>query len=116
MWVTENVISFLRNPLLFQSAVTLKDVPPTNHERDDNIEEMVPAPGSDLAGGCDLHYSDGPGYSVPPGIGYPLSAMNWPQAAHKVYFSYFEREEQDVSEDEDRYECRTLLTISVSVG
>lgn len=106
MWVTENVISFLRNPLLFQSAVALKDVPPTNHEREDNIEEMVPAAGSDSTGGCDLHYSDGPlaGYSVPPVIGYPIS-MNWPQAAHKVYFSYFEREEQDVSEDEDRYEC-----------
>ena len=108
MWVTENVISFLRNPMLFQSAaVALKDVPPTNHEREDNNEEMVPAAGSDSAGGSDLHYSDGPlaGYSVPPGIGYPISAMNWPQAAHKVYFSYFEREEEDASEDEDRYEC-----------
>jgi hypothetical protein len=31
--------------------------------------------------------------------------MNWPHSAHKVYYSYFEREEQDVSEDEDRYEC-----------
>lgn len=92
--------------MLFQSAVALKDVPPTNHEREDNTEEMVPVAGRDLAGGTDLHY-DGPlaGYSVPPGIGYPLSAMNWPQSAHKVYYSYFEREEQDVSEDEDRYEC-----------
>jgi hypothetical protein len=105
VYLTENTVGFLRNPVLFQSAVALKDVPPTNHEREDNNEEMVPAAGSDSAGGCELHYSDGPlaGYSVPPGIGYPISAMNWPQAAHKVYFSYFEREEEDASEDEDRY-------------
>lgn len=93
------------NTLLLQSTVALTDVPPTNHEREDNGEEMVVAAGSESPGGSELHYSEGPltGYSVPPGHSCPVSAMNWPHTTQKVYFSYFEREEEDASEDEDRY-------------
>lgn len=92
------------NPLMFQSTVALKDVPPTNHEREDNNDEMVAAAGSESPGGSELHYSEGPllSYPIPPGHGYPMSAMNWSHATQKVYFSYFEREDDDASEDEDR--------------
>jgi hypothetical protein len=90
---------------MLQSTAALKDVPPTNHEREDNKDEMVTAVGSESPGGSELHYPDSAllGYSIPPAHAYSLSAMNWSHAAQKVYFSYFEREDEDASEDEDRY-------------
>jgi hypothetical protein len=90
---------------MLQSTVALKDVPPTNHEREDNKVEMTAATGSESPGGSELHCAESAllGYPIPPAHGYSLSAMNWPHAAHKVYFSYFEREDEDASDDEDRY-------------
>jgi hypothetical protein len=96
---------------MLQSTVALKDVPPTNHEREDNKNEMVTAVGSESPGSSELHYPEAAlrGYPIPPTNGYSRSAMNWPHAAQKVYFSYFEREDEDASEDEDRYVFLHLL-------
>nr|CAD7460307.1 unnamed protein product [Timema tahoe] len=76
-----------------QNEASLTNMPPTNHEREEIIEVNVDGEGG-VSPLQDIHTPPPSNLFVPPGTSYP----------RKVYYSYFERPEDDCCADEDKDE------------
>nr|CAD7257214.1 unnamed protein product [Timema shepardi] len=76
-----------------QNEASLTNMPPTNHEREEIIEVNVDGEGG-VSPLQDIHTPPPSNPFVPPGTSYP----------RKVYYSYFERSEDDCCADEDKDE------------
>nr|CAD7426493.1 unnamed protein product [Timema monikensis] len=76
-----------------QNEASLTNMPPTNHEREEIIEVNVDGEGG-VSPLQDNHTPPPSNPFVPPGTSYP----------RKVYYSYFERSEDDCCADEDKDE------------
>nr|CAD7575244.1 unnamed protein product [Timema californicum] len=75
------------------NEASLTNMPPTNHEREEIIEVNVDGEGG-VSPLQDIHTPPPSNPFVPPGTSYP----------RKVYYSYFERSEDDCCADEDKDE------------